>query len=201
MVDSQRVLDCRAFWGLWLLIAAAGPLASSGSAAPPSPEREDSRPGWVARRSDKPEQVWTEWRNSLAPRGGQVMLDLTTDSQTDYTIVIPAKPTAITRRAAEELQYWLRRVTGADFVIQPDSSPLQPREISVGQTNRLAGVSPHALATAGLEAVDRLPAEGYAVIVDGELRPWLSGRVFLQGPRRLSVLHRSADDPDGGTPC
>jgi len=109
------------------------------------------------------------------------MLDLTTDSQTDYTIVIPAKPTAITRRAAEELQYWLRRVTGADFAIQPDSSPLQPREISVGQTNRLAGVSPHALATAGLEAVDRLPAEGYAVIVDGE-------RLLLTGDGTMSPL-------------
>jgi hypothetical protein len=31
--------------------------------------------------------------------------------------------------------------------------------------------------------------------------PLLSGGVFVQGPRGLSVMYRSTDGPDGGTPC
>ena len=165
MVDLQHVLDGKRFVVLWLLIAAFWPWGSIGSAAPPSRERNDLRPGWVARRGEKPEPAWTEWRNALAPRGGQVVLDLSADGQTDYTIVTAAKPTAIARRAAEELRHWLRQVTGAEFAIQADSGPPQPREISVGQTNRLAAVAAEAVAAAGLDAIDRLPAEGYAVIV------------------------------------
>jgi len=34
-----------------------------------------------------------------------------------------------------------------------------------------------------------------------KLRPLLSGGVFVQGPRGLSVMYRSTDGPDGGTPA
>ena len=41
---------------------------------------------------------------------------------------------------------------------------------------------------------DDLAGRGYELLV------WLSGGVFVQGLRRLSVLHRSADGPDGSAP-
>ncbi len=34
-----------------------------------------------------------------------------------------------------------------------------------------------------------------------KLRPWFSGGVFVQGPRRLSLVYQQAYGPDGGTPA
>lgn len=126
------------------------------------------RPGWTKRGLATAKPVWTDGRNSLAPAGRKTALDLAADCGTDYTIVIPAAPPAPTRRAAEELAVWLREVTGVEFPIRPDSEPPAPREISGGQSTRLANASPEALAAAGLESPAEIPAEGYALIVDGE---------------------------------
>jgi len=161
---SVRCLRKESSAGVYgLLLGVVGVLLPSP--ALPVAQADDLRPGWTKHDRLSARPAWTEWRNALAPRGGQVVLDLSADGQTDYTIGTAAKPTAIARRAAEELRHWLRQVTGAEFAIQADSGPPQPREISVGQTNRLAAVAAEAVAAAGLDAIDRLPAEGYAVIV------------------------------------
>ena len=159
--------------------------AAGGTPESPAPESADLRPSWTRGDAIAAKPVWTEWRNSLAPVGQKVSLDLTADGGTDYTIVMPADPPAITRRAAAELALWLREVTGAEFPIRPDSEPPTPREISVGQTTRLAGVPSEALAAAGLESAAELPAEGYAVIVDGE-------RLLLAGNGTTAPLHAVA---------
>jgi hypothetical protein len=113
-------------------------------------------------------EEWTQWRNTLAPRGeAAAALPLATNGQTDYVIVIPAKPTTQDTKAATDLAHWLKAMTGATFNVVADDRPAGPHEISVGRTNRLAGLR-------SLPDADGLGEEGYAVAVDGD-RPILIG--------------------------
>lgn len=146
-----------------------------------APAQEQSRPQWVTRYLQAPPEPWDGWRNSLAPRGEAVALRLSTNGTTTYTIVVPAQANPGEQRAADELQLWLKELTGVSFPIVPDSTPARGTELSVGRTQRVTGLAEAAWKRAGLAAPDRLPREGYAIVVDGE-------RVVLLGDSPSGVL-------------
>ncbi len=116
------------------------------------------------------------WHNSLAPQGpAAAPLTLAQDKATDYVIVIPAQPTTQDQKAADDLAQWLGGMTGAKLAIVPDSQPARDTEISIGQTNRLAG------------ARLRLPQgglgnEGYAIGVSGQ-------RLLLVGGAKRGAIN------------
>jgi hypothetical protein len=144
-------------------VALLGVWVSAWSAA----GAESARPGWAERYLTEPPPQWDGWRNSLAPRGEAVTLTLADEGRTDYVIVVPAEPTLAETRAASELQLWLGQITGAEFPIVPDSTPIQARELSVGRTVRASAAARKREAEAA--------ANGYALVVEGE-------RVLLLGP-------------------
>ena len=78
------------------------------------------------------------WRNSLKPAGtpGRGLV-LAAGGETEYVIVIPAKPTTQERKAADDLALWLREMSSAKFRIVPDSEPAIETELSIGRTKRL----------------------------------------------------------------
>ena len=117
-----------------------------------------------------------EWANSLKPRGEAAQeLTLAAEGETDYVIVIPAKPTTQEQKAADELTQWLKEMTGAVFPTVSDATPRRATEISVGRTNRLAIVDIPA-------AKEDLGDEGYAIAVQGK-------RLFLLGGRKRGPIY------------
>jgi len=52
--------------------------------------------------------------------------------KTDYVIVVGADASESQRWAAEELQHWLKEVSGADFPVRSDDAPAGKHEIIVG---------------------------------------------------------------------
>lgn len=114
--------------------------------------------------------------NSLAPKGPTAgPLTLAQDQATDYVIVLPAQPTTQEQKAAADLAQWLGEMTGAKFEIVPDSQAPRATEISVGQTNRLAGVR-LSLPRTGLGN------EGYAIGVSGR-------RLLLVGGKTRGIIN------------
>jgi len=112
-----------------------------------------------------------DWKNSLKPKGEPgPELRLASGRRTDYTILLPAKPTSQERKAAADLALWLKKMTGADFPIANESVGYRPKGkvISIGRTRLLAGSRlPEASADLG--------AEGYAITVKGETLFLLGG--------------------------
>ncbi len=120
--------------------------------------------------------TWGQWQNSLKPQGepaGEIALAV--DGETDYVIVIPAKPTTQEQKAAEELRKWIGQMTGADYAIVSDSAEPIPTEISVGRTNRLAATN---LAIADADLGD----EGYAIALKDQ-------RLFLIGGKKRGPIY------------
>ncbi len=70
-------------------------------------------------------------------------LKLSTDSKTEYRIVVARDAPAFEMTAARELQDHLNQVTGADFPIQDETS-VDPgaRQILVGQSDRVKSLAP-----------------------------------------------------------
>ncbi|MGA2863900.1 MAG: DUF4838 domain-containing protein [Verrucomicrobiota bacterium] len=64
-------------------------------------------------------------------------LTLAAEGQSSYRIVIPAKPIPSERYAAEELQRYLDKISGAKLPIITDAEPAGPREILLGDNARL----------------------------------------------------------------
>lgn len=120
--------------------------------------------------------VWKEWRNSLKPVGkAGPLLTLTCEGKTEYRIVIPAKPTTQDQKAADDLAYWLKEMTGATFAIVDDSSKPQQEEINIGRTNRLD--------TANISAAkEDLGEEGYAIAAK-------DGKLFLLGGSKRGAIN------------
>lgn len=118
----------------------------------------DSRPGWAAKWMEEPPAPWTEWQNSLQPKGEAVEIALSENGTTDYRIIIPKSSTAQERRAASELGLWLGKITGAEFPLVTDETEPQARELSVGKTNRRTPAILAKEIQSGLE--------GYALAVD-----------------------------------
>ncbi len=117
-------------------------------------------------------EPWTEWRNALAPAGEPgPKLTLSKNGATAYVVVIPEKASTQERKAAEDLVFWLKEMTGVQFPVVPDATPARDKEISIGATNRLANVP---------ETRQDLKDEGYAIAVKGKRLFLLGGRV--RGP-------------------
>lgn len=103
-------------------------------------------------------------------------LCLAEDARSEYRIVIAATAPSSTRYAAEELQGFLEKMTGARLPIIADTSGAQDREILVGRSSRLESLG----AAIDLSSLGR---EGYVlrtigsrlVITGGEPRGTLYG--------------------------
>ena len=120
--------------------------------------------------------VWKGWKNSLKPAGkAGPMLKLSKDGKTDYKIVIAANATTQDEKAADDLAYWLKEMTGATFAVVDDSTSPQQKEISVGKTNRLEAANI-------AEAKADLGDEGYAIAVKGK-------KLFLLGGNKRGAIN------------
>ena len=71
----------------------------------------------------------------VAREGAGVML--ADAGRSDYQIVIPREVSPSVDYAAQELQDYLKKITGALLPIVTDTAPAQPREILVGKSSRL----------------------------------------------------------------
>lgn len=118
------------------------------------------------------------WRNALAPKGQPgPRLTLAVDGRTDYTILLPRRPTGPERKAAEDLAQWLQEMTGATFPIvqENDRRPAGGRYLSIGQTRlRLACRIPP-------PRID-LGRDGYAIRAAGQ-------NLFLTGGKRRGIVN------------
>lgn len=105
-----------------------------------------------------------QWRNSLRPKGEPgPALTLASQGQANYVILLPAEPTTQEAKAAEDLAYWLKQMTGASFAVVREGTGFAPtgREISVGGTHLLQEAAP-------FEQPLALGDEGYAIAVAGQ---------------------------------
>lgn len=128
--------------------------------------------GWLCHAASPP----THWHNSLQPKGPAAPpLTLARDGATDYVIVVPAAATTQDQKAAEDLALWLGEMTGARFAIVPDIEAPRATEISIGQTDRLAGARVP-LPKGGLGN------EGYAIGVSGQ-------RLLLLGGKTRGIIN------------
>ena len=83
---------------------------------------------------------WTKWQNSLQPAGtAAAELTLARNRQSKYQIIIPQKSTGPEKKAAGELQNWLKKITDVQLPIIPEPIPQSknPKIISIGQTQFL----------------------------------------------------------------
>jgi len=69
------------------------------------------------------------------PRRDAIML--ADEGRSNYRIVIAEKPSPSVNYAAQELQTYLKKITGARLPIVTDTAPAQPHEILVGKSRRL----------------------------------------------------------------
>ncbi len=96
-----------------------------------------------------------------ATRGRRTGLVLAEGGQSAYRIVIPAASSPVERHAADELQRFLREISGATLPVVTDREPAQPAEVALGRTNRLAALG---IAVEGLS----LGSEGCLLRTVGE---------------------------------
>jgi|GEM_PF-2010366 len=61
-------------------------------------------------------------------------LALARNGKTNYTLLLPANPLPTETKAAEELQFFLHKITGADFKIVRENQAYVPPVISIGKT-------------------------------------------------------------------
>ncbi len=89
-----------------------------------------------------------KWHNSLKPKGKPgPSLALATDGKSDYSIVVSAKATSQAKKAAEQLQYWLKQITGVTLPITAEGTRLTEKSsiISIGWTKQLKQTEPAAV--------------------------------------------------------
>ena len=88
-------------------------------------------------------------------------LTLAENGEAKAAIVVGANASPSTRYAAEELQRFLKEMTGATFDLITDAEPVRPSEIIVGANDRMYGLN---------LSVDfqRLGAEGYVLLSKGK---------------------------------
>src|SRR4051812_10230349 len=118
------------------------------------------------------------WVNALKPAGtAAAPLVIVADGTPRYAILLPAKPTGPERKAAADLQQWLKALTGTTLTLATeDQKPAGfERFISVGNTELLK-TSGHA--GDGSDLAD----EGYAIAVAGE-------HVLLRGGRTRGIIN------------
>lgn len=111
---------------------------------------------------------------SSAAEGG-ANLTLVQDRRSEYRIVMPAHPSVTEKKAAEELQSFIRQISGATLPLVGDDQPAVKKEIVVGHGPRLA--------TAGITVdANRLGRDGYALKTVGE-------RLFIISASPMGTLY------------
>ncbi|MCA9230891.1 MAG: DUF4838 domain-containing protein [Planctomycetales bacterium] len=87
-------------------------------------------------------------------------LTLAEGGQSSFVIVVPEQASPSTRYGAEELQLFLRQMTGAELPIESDRSPVGAHEIVLGRNAHLKEI--------GVDIdFDALGAEGYRIATTG----------------------------------
>ncbi len=88
-------------------------------------------------------------------------LDLVRDGRSDYVIVTPATPSPSQQYAAEELQAFVKQITGATLPLQTDAGPLPAKAILLGATR-------HTRAALGADAdLAALDDDGFRLVTAG----------------------------------
>ena len=119
-----------------------------------------------------------DWANALKPAGSTAPpLAVVADGAPRYAILLPVTPAAPERKAAADLQEWVKEITGAALPIatedkRPDGVS---RFISVGNTELLKQ-------TAGVGNGEDLADEGYQIAVSGE-------HLLLRGGRTRGIVN------------
>ncbi len=103
----------------------------------------------------------------------QAALTLADKGESSYRIVIPAAAIPSERYAAEELQHYLQKITGAKLPIVTDAEAAAPQEILLGSTARL----PQAEAE-----LKKLGQDGFTLRTDGE-------RLIIAGGKPRGTLY------------
>lgn len=107
------------------------------------------------------------------PRSGGI--ELVGPDAPAFQIIVPARRPPSTQYAAEELQHFIARMTGVRLEILPDSAPVTPHEILVGQSSRLDAL--------GIQLdQDSLGAEGYILRT-------INGRLLIVGGEPRGTLY------------
>src|SRR4051812_47548308 len=78
-----------------------------------------------------------EWKNALAPKGKKTdELTFVEDGKAKAVIIIPTEANSMEKKAGEDLQYWLKQITGAHVGVKFDLKvkPKNQMVISVGRT-------------------------------------------------------------------
>lgn len=100
-------------------------------------------------------------------------LELAKNGVTRYVIILATNAIPSERYAAEELQTYLKKITGATLLITNELAPRQAREILVGGSSR----------TSRLElGLEQLGPEGFALRTDGK-------RLIIAGGRPRGTLY------------
>src|SRR6266513_245311 len=94
-------------------------------------------------------------------------LTIVRDGASDYSIVLPPKPTPAEKLAAKELALYLQRMSGAPMLLQPPG-PIPIKALIVAEGDRLK-----TLGAAPIELADH--RDSFAIARDGE-RIILTGR-------------------------
>lgn len=109
---------------------------------------------------------------SISPGGTTT---LAAKGKSPYRIVLPADPIPSERYAAEELQRYLEKITGAHIPIAPDSSPLASHEILLGNNTHLAN--------------SRVPVDFTGLGADGFVLRTDRARLIIAGGRPRGTLN------------
>jgi hypothetical protein len=103
-------------------------------------------------------------------------LVLANDAKTSYQIVVASNAIPSERYAAEELQKYLERITGARLPIVKDSAPVQRREILLGANAHLSKLGSRVdLARLGTDGFILRTEQGRLLIVGGQPRGTING--------------------------
>lgn len=62
-----------------------------------------------------PAAQWTGWHNALAPKGDATPITLVVDGKPVYTVTHRADGTPAEKKAAEDLNHWIKEMTGTDL--------------------------------------------------------------------------------------
>jgi len=119
-----------------------------------------------------------EWKNALKPKGRvECPLNISSKGNSEYKILLPSFPDTQEQKAASDLQFWLKEITGIELPIVREGRHYSPagKEISIGKTNILKGKLP--LLYEGKQGED-----GYTIAVEGN-------RLYLAGGNRRGIIN------------
>src|SRR5689334_1726606 len=116
------------------------------------------------------------WKNSLAPKGTKTdPLTFVEEGKAKAVIIIPTEANSMEKKASDDLQYWLKQMTGAhvgvkfDLKVKPKGSMI----ISIGNTKLMQD--------ALLPDVD-LKDDGYSIAES-------DGNLYLRGGRTRGIVN------------